>query len=305
MKNKSILNIAMICGCIVSQTNANPLTENEIQLLAEESRFKIQQLEDSLHRVHALQDRETLLARMIGYILIADLAKATNANEVLTAPYMASFIPVDPTRELLDTGLTIGEIDLNQLCYMLKPSEEMGRILRENVVQQPRRNASEHAAYRATLAQYIPSMGFVAPMFLAIRDDRASIPEFDPTIKGLIAFPAEMQSDSVECFTTWYSNIRRKFVETEAESHVAQSFAAFLQHLGLDFLMRHLVSSPGEKNGALSLSLEILKKRYPDTLAGLQEVKRAFANPEILEQYPQNVKEIEQIKKIFQTVIRD
>jgi hypothetical protein len=284
MKNKFILNVAMVCGCIVSQTNADTLTAGEIQLLAEESRFKVQQLEDSLHRVHSLQEREELLARMIGYIVIADLTKATNADEVLTASYMAPFIPVDPTREFLESGHTIGKIDFNQLCYMLKPSEEMTRILGEKVEKRAQRNPGEQAAYRAALAQYIPSMGFIAQIFLAIQNG-AVVPAFARDVQGIIVYPMQRDLQGESFFQKWHANIREKFVETEGERILSHLFFKIFkaeleadQTVDIQKIVDIIRNIPGQKNGTLSLSLELLTKAHPDAMNVVQALREALGD---------------------------
>jgi hypothetical protein len=280
MKNKSILNIAIIGGCIVSQTNAIPLTDDEIKLLAEESCFKVRQLEDSLHRVHSLSEREELLSRMIGYVLIADLTKATNANEVLTASYMAPFIPIDQTREFFENGRTIGKIDLNQLCYMLKPSKEMIHILQENV-ETRRRNAGEQAAYRAALTEYVPTMGFLAQIFLAIRNEGAVVPAFPAGVQG-IAYPvsAELSPPEEGFFQKWWQNIRERFVETEGERLIASMLRLILQIKGGDDVKEsvRLIKEDIEqkKNGVFSLSLDLLAKNYPDWGELIQALREAL-----------------------------
>jgi hypothetical protein len=280
------------------------LTDAEIEALRVESHFKVEQYRSSLCRVFQLEEREELLWRMMSYVVIADLSMASNAGEVLASPYMKVFTPVDPTREFMTSNRTIGEINLNQLCNMLRPSRALTEILERRVGEAPRESEeeSESDALDAVLSG-LPPMGDLARIYVEIRDNGAVAPEFDRNVKGLIAFPVGMQANSEECFVKWYANIRKKFVETEAEGSLAQSLAALLQNLGRDFFISHLVLSPDEKNGALSLSLEILKKRYPDVLGQLQEAKRAFEDSRILEQYPQNLEEIEQIRKILETVV--
>jgi hypothetical protein len=122
-------------------------------------------------------------------------------------------------REVLEPNLSIGAIDPQRLCNMFSPSGRMRRILDkvEMNITQASLGESEKTVFNERLSPYIPTMGYLAQIYLAITQYDCIVPEFAPDgVQGIVAYPIKVRTDDREAFfKQWYKNIREKFVETD------------------------------------------------------------------------------------------
>jgi hypothetical protein len=308
--NKFIFKGIIGLNLAIAPIFAGPPSPEDVAYLKREANHKVECWRKSLGDVCGLKGREYLLNRAIGFIVLLDITSASNAADVMATPYFRFLIPSSDTRAYTESEWLYDKLPIDTLYYIATPSERAASILdsaQEGTYREIPRTDEKEYEYATE------NLGPLAGMFLvACADPTVAFPDFpEENKRGIKYWPTDIPvwddhgKPNREFFTKYYKNLRAGFVETEAEGQLAHSLSAFLLHLGPGFLTSHLISSPDEKNGALSLSLEILIKRHPDALGHLQEMKRAFADPGISEQYPQNQKEIEQIREILQTVVAE
>jgi hypothetical protein len=120
---KSILNIALLS--LIAQSHANNITpEQMVAFLGEKLSENIQSFEEKVGLLKS-QQRIRLINLMYPYIVLQDLAKAQNANVLVTMPYMAVLCPQDQRRSLEERRVAIGSLSTETLCRMTRPALEL------------------------------------------------------------------------------------------------------------------------------------------------------------------------------------
>jgi hypothetical protein len=214
---KSILNIALL-GFMV-QGHADPIDpEQMVAFLREKLTPNIQAFSQQVMLLESSSQRKRLIDLMLPYVILWDLAKARNANTLVTMPYVANLCPQNQRRSLEERRVTIGPLDTETLCRMIKPALELLHLSGRNIEgfreDIPTSDSVEYYAL-------CEDMGPLARIYLDAVTNQDNpefvLPEFDEEVLSAIACPnpndATVPLKNVDgtinprYFERWYGNI--------------------------------------------------------------------------------------------------
>jgi hypothetical protein len=218
LMKKSILSIALLS--LLAQARADPTSPGRmVAILREKLPPNVQNFSEQVVRLKSSSQRKRLVDLMLPYIVLSDLAKARNANALVTMPYVANLCPQNQRRSLEERRVTIGILDTETLCRMTRPARELldlsGRHIegfREDIP------TSDSVKYYALYED----MGVLARIYLdtAMNQNNPAfaLPEFDEEVlPTLIACPNPNDQETPlkhsdgsinpGYFERWYENI--------------------------------------------------------------------------------------------------
>jgi hypothetical protein len=213
------------------QVRADPIAPGKmVAILREKLSGNIQNFEQQVGLLKSLQ-RGRLINLIYPYIVLQDLAKARNADVLVTMPYMANLCPQNQRRSLEERRVTIGPLDTEALCRMTKPVLELLHLSGRNI-----EGFREDIPTTDSVKYYAlcEDMGILARIYLdaVVNQDNPNfaLPEFDDEVlPTLIACPNPNDREtplkhpdgSVNpgYFEKWHENI----YETYSQGKIEQS----------------------------------------------------------------------------------
>jgi hypothetical protein len=292
---KLIVHEMLAVGFTMAQLFAPPIALNKesVGRLHSEARHKSEALQRALSSVYNLEEREMLVDRMIGFIILADVTNLLpeDVSAIISAPYFGGWIPIKDTRDVENLS---DHIDPMQLVYMITPSDGMDEILRRALkgVAHPSVSWDDPLDEDGTTAYDLhEKMGPFTEMFLCARQDISiSLPLF---IEGTPR-PQWMPTNSSrlsdgqpnkEFFIEWWKNIRYGFIETEGFASCCclleqKLKRALKKRQRVDVLFEKLKRQMPQASGLVGMSLDALKKnalmreKYPQWSEFIDELQR-------------------------------
>ena len=275
---KLIVHEMLAVGFTMAQLFAPPIALNKesVGRLHSEARHKSEALQRALSSVYNLEERETLVDRMIGFIILADVTNLLpeDVSAIISAPYFGGWIPIKDTRDVENLS---DHIDPMQLVYMITPSDGMDEILRQALkgVARPSISWDDPLDEDGTTAYNLhEEMGPFTEVYLcACQNTSIPLPSFikgtpgpQPQWMWMPKCPSRLPDGqpNKEFFIKWWQNIRYGFIETEEFASCCCLLEQTLKRAlkkgqPVDTFIEKLKRQMPQANGLVGMSLDALK----------------------------------------------
>jgi hypothetical protein len=199
--NKLIISIPML-GLITQGLTAVPEPRQIVEQTLQECMDKINILQQNPDVKNLdVKDKTALIDWLFPYICLADMMKASNAEQVVTMPYARYICPQDQREYLREKNISIGNIDTERLNAIVSPIDKSYlRWISRGFMQTEETKtwkvaacctADDDAKRLEKFHAYYPKMGFLAEVYLEACERPGILPVM-PEETVTVAYPMDI-----------------------------------------------------------------------------------------------------------------